>query len=275
MERMDETTKTKLATSLTAESNELLPYLPYLLQDLWELGSVPSHMIDLVRRHLAPTPGFSVLDLGCGKGAVSVAFAKEFGARVTGVDAIPEFADYAKGKAKEWNVERLCTFHTDDVNAFAERTGERGRYDLAILGAVGDILGTPRESLGKLRKLLKPKGFVLIDDAYRQDDVENEDIRYHGGDYLTERDWLEIFEEQGATVLESFKVPPSDMDAVNQANNEAIARRARELCEKYPDKRSLFESYVRSQLNECLDLDENLVGVLWLLSCGNRETERA
>ena len=28
----------KLARSLTADSTQLIPYLPYLLQDLWELG---------------------------------------------------------------------------------------------------------------------------------------------------------------------------------------------------------------------------------------------
>ena len=38
----------KLAKSLTAESVELIPYLPYLLQDLWELGSSPKDMIHLI-----------------------------------------------------------------------------------------------------------------------------------------------------------------------------------------------------------------------------------
>lgn len=36
----------KLAKSLTAESTELIPYLPYLLQDLWELGSSPKDIIE-------------------------------------------------------------------------------------------------------------------------------------------------------------------------------------------------------------------------------------
>jgi len=38
------TVEEKLAKSLTAESVELIPYLPYLLQDLWELGSSPPDM---------------------------------------------------------------------------------------------------------------------------------------------------------------------------------------------------------------------------------------
>jgi len=40
----------KLAKSLTGETTELIPYLPYLLQDLWELGSDPKEIIGLIRK---------------------------------------------------------------------------------------------------------------------------------------------------------------------------------------------------------------------------------
>jgi len=72
---MDKDTAQKLAQSLTADSADIIPFLPYLLQDLWELGSSGSEMADLLRRHVSITPGFTALDLGCGKGAVSVALA--------------------------------------------------------------------------------------------------------------------------------------------------------------------------------------------------------
>lgn len=35
----DKRNRRKLAASLTAETTDLLPFLPYLLQDFWELGS--------------------------------------------------------------------------------------------------------------------------------------------------------------------------------------------------------------------------------------------
>ena len=35
---MTKETEEKLARSLSAETTELLPFLPYLLQDLWALG---------------------------------------------------------------------------------------------------------------------------------------------------------------------------------------------------------------------------------------------
>ena len=59
----------KLAKSLTAESVELIPYLPYLLQDLWELGSSPKDMVHLISKNIITSEKTKVLDLACGKGA--------------------------------------------------------------------------------------------------------------------------------------------------------------------------------------------------------------
>ena len=42
------TVEEKLAKSLTAETIELIPHLPYLLQDLWEMGSSPKEMLDMI-----------------------------------------------------------------------------------------------------------------------------------------------------------------------------------------------------------------------------------
>jgi 2-polyprenyl-3-methyl-5-hydroxy-6-metoxy-1,4-benzoquinol methylase len=79
----------KLAQSLTAETTELLPYLPYLLQDLWELGSVPMDMVELISGNVGVSPRTKILDLACGKGAVSVRLAEEYGCSVKGIDIIP------------------------------------------------------------------------------------------------------------------------------------------------------------------------------------------
>ena len=59
----------KLAKSSTAESVELIPYLPYLLQDLWELGSSPKDMVHLISKNIIISEKTKVLDLACGKGA--------------------------------------------------------------------------------------------------------------------------------------------------------------------------------------------------------------
>ena len=52
---MTDDTQQVLADSLTAEDTALIPHLPYLLQDLWDLGSDPQEIIELLRRHgMAP-----------------------------------------------------------------------------------------------------------------------------------------------------------------------------------------------------------------------------
>lgn len=62
----------KLVKSLTAEYAELIPYLPYLLQDLWELGTSPKAIIDMIQKHIKVSEKTKVLDLACGKGAASI-----------------------------------------------------------------------------------------------------------------------------------------------------------------------------------------------------------
>ena len=64
-----EETKKSILESLDGSDPELFPYLPYLLQDLWEIGADPLSMLSLIRENI-PNKKLTILDLGCGKGAV-------------------------------------------------------------------------------------------------------------------------------------------------------------------------------------------------------------
>jgi len=129
-------TEKKLASSLTAETTELLPFLPYLLQDLWMLGTDPELMASLIERHIRPLDGIRVLDLACGKGPVAVTVAKRLGVRVKGIDLMPEFIEVAAQKAEEAGAAALCDFSDGDINEAV--AVERG-YDCVILGAVSGL----------------------------------------------------------------------------------------------------------------------------------------
>ena len=76
MKNLTNETKEKLARSLSWETIDLLPFLPYLLQDFWELGSDPGVMAELIHRYVHPSEKTRILDLACGKGAVSVKVAQ-------------------------------------------------------------------------------------------------------------------------------------------------------------------------------------------------------
>ena len=110
-----------------------------------------------------------ILDLGCGKGAVSIQMAEEFNCKCLGIDAIPEFIDYAKNKAKEFKVDHLCEFEVNDIR---KRIETLPQFDVIILGSIGPVFGDYYKTLSTLSKNLKQNGIIIIDDGYIEDDSD-------------------------------------------------------------------------------------------------------
>ena len=251
------TVEEKLAQSLTAKSTELIPHLPYLLQDLWELGSSPKDMLEMVKKHVGVSEKTKVLDLACGKGAVSVHIAKELGCRIKGIDLIPEFIDVALQKAEEFGVEEWCEFVVGDIT---EAVKTEKDYDLVILGAVGDVLGNSEETITLLKNTVKKDGYILIDDAYAKENANPK--------YLTRKQWLETFHNTGVKLVEEKLIEEEELASINDEQQKWIIKRARELKEKLPEKADLFDSYIRSQQAECNELENEISGVTMLLQVG-------
>jgi ubiquinone/menaquinone biosynthesis C-methylase UbiE len=254
---MKDDTQEKLAKSLTAESASLLPYLPYLLQDLWELGSSPDGIVSAAKS-CGIGEGWRVLDLGCGKGAVSVRLAQEFGCLVKGIDLMDDFLEYARIKADELGVNPLCGFEAGDINRAVEN--EAG-FDLVILGAVSGVMGTPSETLGKLKRTIKPGGYVIIDDGYLGEGPQAPRLE---GDYYTRDEWLRAFEQAGMELISEIPAG-EETQSVNDSNTAAIAARAAELAAAHPEHKALLENYVTAQQQECDDMTDSIVSCMWLL----------
>ncbi|MCL2806773.1 MAG: class I SAM-dependent methyltransferase [Coriobacteriia bacterium] len=255
-------TNERLACSLSGDTIELLPFLPYLLQDFWELGSDPEVMVELIRKHVDISDTTRVLDLACGKGAVSVKIADELGVKVKGIDLTSEFVEYAKLKAQEFSVNDLCEFAIGDIN---EAVATETDYDCVIYGAVGlDVLGSPLEALNKLKATVKPGGYILIEEGYIPDDGKQGDIRFNKDAYHPLQHWMDLFKEAGFELLETA-AGHSEGDHNSETGLAAITKRANELSEMHPDKIALFKEYVRNQQDEYDDIDNNLVCVTWVL----------
>lgn len=253
-----QTVEEKLAKSLTAETVELIPHLPYLLQDLWELGSSPRDILGLITEHIQAPEGTRVLDLACGKGAVSVNLAKELGCLVKGIDLLPEFIDFALNKAQEFGVGELCQFVVGDITKSVQT--EKG-YDLVILGAVGDVLGTPEETITLLKNTVKKDGYIIIDDAYGNDETNRK--------YPTREQWLAIFNRTGVRLIDEKIIDEDELASLNDEQQALIVKRANELKEKLPEKAHLFDSYIHSQQAECDELENEISGVTLLLQIIN------
>lgn len=97
------------------QDTAIVPFLPYILQDFWEIGTPPEIIIDLVQKHCNDYSKLNVLDLGCGKGAVSLKLAQALKCSCYGIDGIPEFIRTSEEKALEYGVDALCRFEAADI----------------------------------------------------------------------------------------------------------------------------------------------------------------
>ncbi len=237
--------------SLDAAEPAIYSYLPYILQDSWEIGISVDEVIALVRTHTKSDDRLKILDLGCGKGPVSVRLAAEFRCQCLGIDGMSEFIAEAERKAREYGVEDRCRFRIGDIRyAIRELTG----YDVIVLGAIGPVFGDYEATLSALEPCLAPDGIILIDDGYYPDDDQsrNPDIPARSTILLQmEKAGMRLIDEQ-----------ISDRERLRQTDHlifTHLERRCRELMEKYPDRKGIFEAYIQKQIEENRFLETEII----------------
>jgi len=280
----------KLAKSLTAQTPELIPYLPYLLMDIWDLGSSPEDMRTLIEEHLPSPHKLHLIDMGCAKGAAPVYLARAFGCHVKGIDIIPEFIEAAVKHAEANGVGDLCEFVVGDIN---EAVLIERNYDIAILDAIMDVLGTPAETIRMIRHVIKESGYLLINDAYKfhPEDQNQKDSgteakttgsKYSSpkmsldeipefppevleAPYLPYAEWLALFRAEGLEVVATIVTEGQALFSFNDAQKELIRVRAEELKALHPEKQALFDEFIRAQGIKQAAPDMPLQGITWLV----------
>ncbi|MDO8899682.1 MAG: class I SAM-dependent methyltransferase [Bacteroidales bacterium] len=252
------TIEESVSAAMDVREVELLPFLPYILQDFWEIGSDPDTIIALIEKHGKGHKHIKVLDLGCGKGAVSVKVAKKFGCNCHGIDAVPAFIDYAIDKAKEYNISELCTFEVGDIR---EKVLHLKDFDVVILGSIGQVFGDYAETLAAISPCLSDQGLIIIEDAYVDDassfshpqllkkQVMHDQIAGAGMDIIAE-----IVEQVDENLLESYNLQQANID-----------QRCNELMVQQPEMAGVFQRYAERQKEEYNNLSENMICVAMVL----------
>jgi len=231
----------------------IVPFLPYILQDFWELGTPPNIVIDFIQKHCKNHSTLHVLDLGCGKGIVSVKLAEALHCNCYGIDGIPEFIESAKEKAREYGVEALCRFEVGDIR---ERIDALDTFDIIVLGAIGPVFGDYYATLTKLLKHLTPEGIIIINDAYIDDSstFQYQDILHH-------QELLHQINQTGMEVIDEYTGKPT-----NSAEEfENVQKRCKELLITYPEKTALFENYIQMQAEVYDALEHNIIGSIMVI----------
>ena len=121
-----------------------------------------SKHVELMRRHMGLRPGASVIDIGCGTGALVVELARE-GASVTGVDTFEEAGGIdrriVEARLREGGVAAEIVAASASSLPFAD-----GAFDLAV--SVGMLEHEPpgerRRVLPEMMRVVRPGGFLCL-----------------------------------------------------------------------------------------------------------------
>ncbi len=255
---MNNDSKKSIADSLEAET-KLLPYMPYLLQDLWAMGCSANQIIDLIASLDFPSGNVKVLDLGCGKGALPVQIAAKFGFNVTGVDAMPEFLKFAEEKSVEFKVASLCTFINEDILNYVTDNHD---FNIVILASLGGIFGSNKQTIEKLRTQVSPGSYIIIDDGYlKKKDASNRKGYLHYRNYEETVKELTSFNDDLISEISTTE----SSKKINDEYLEAIEKRCTELITQHPQLENDLKNYLDLQREECEILDIEIEGTIWVL----------
>jgi len=238
---------------------EILVHVPELLHDLWELGSDPKLVVELLREQGLDGLERRVLDLGCGKGAVALAVAGALGCRVDAVDALPAFVDIARSEARARGLHRLCRFSVGDLR---ETVAESEGYDAVLLVSVG-VLGSAEAMIAGVRRCVVPGGLMIVDDAYLD---EPGAVDFPGYEQLTTREeTLRQLTAHGDELVVERHWPLTEVRDQNRRYTAWIEGRAEELAARHPEHANAFLAYVEKERQECELLETSVRSAIWML----------
>ena len=157
--------------------------------DLYEIAWGRSHHMcpfekgeafaDAIRRHeryisdrLGLEPGMLVLDVGCGVGGPMREIARHSGARIVGINVVPEEVEKTRRYNEEAGLSKQCEAMVAD---FMDLPFEDATYDRIY--AIGSTCHAPDRTpaFKELFRVLKPGGLLVADECVMTDDYDPDD----------------------------------------------------------------------------------------------------
>lgn len=236
------TLEESVVSAMDGSDKKLFPFIPFIMQDLWEFGASAEVVKNLVRKHMDNYNQLAVVDLGCGKGCSNIKLAKEFSCSCLGIDAVKEFIGEAKRKAREWQVGQHCKFEVGDIR---KKIKTLGMFDIIILGSIGPVFGDYKKTLMTLKEHLTDRGIIIVDDGY----VTNDNNFIHP-QILKKNMILEQIENASMQLLDEVVIDPEKIKSSDDYILDKIIKRCNQLIEMYPDDSQVFLDYIIAQQQE-------------------------
>jgi len=252
-----------IITVMELTDKSLVDYLPYIFQDHWELGTSSEEIIEIIKKYKENYSNLNVLDLGSGKGAISVKIASELGCKCLGIDGINNFVAFSNNKAIEYSVNNICTFETGDIRS---KIKTLEKYDVILLMAIGPILGNYYETLTQLSSHLSNDGLIIIDDGYVESECKKIYPNKEYPNVLKENEINDQVNKAGMKIIEKMTINEiSGTEEKYGTDFNNIEKRCMELVEKYPENKELFLGYIKRQKREYEILNNEIVPAIFVI----------
>ncbi len=243
--------------SLDLLDKEMEKYIPFVLQDLWELGSIPEYIYQLIDNNIDTKKIKKIMDFGCGKGAVLSYLAKRMEFQGFGIDIVPEFIEFANRHSIENSVNDRLNFSIGDI---LEYIGRNEKYDMVIYGYDSGLLGDVYNTISQLQNSISDSGYLILEIAFTLDEKE----RIEG--LPAKKELLEQLDKSVLKTVDKIFWDTNKIRTINNQNNHYINKRIQELKKTYPEQTQIFERYISNQMDECKLIENEMICSTWLMS---------
>jgi SAM-dependent methyltransferase len=142
--------------------------------------------------------GVTLLDVSSGRGTQSIYYAKEFEAKVTGLDISEDMVKTATQNAKRENIENKVQFRIGDSQ---DLPFEDNTFDVVINECAVGIPDDSQKVLNEMVRVVRPEGKILIHEStWRQKLSDEEKIEFaerYGTTPLELAEWISMLEKAG------------------------------------------------------------------------------
>ena len=242
---------------------ELLPLLPAVFADFCALGGWPDKVATVLRESAQLPHEASVVDLGCGKGAVSLVLAAQLGYRVTGFDLFEPFLEDAASGARAAGVDHLCSFEVADIRDRAEGADA---FDVVIFAAVGaGLFGDYSGCMAAIRRWTRPGGYIVISDGFLRQSHQPV-AKFPGYGYYERHD--EVVGQltaHGDVMVREILISSEEFAEQSLRDLESISRGVQRLSRTHAEHREQLKQLLESQDAEYAFLNKHTTEAIWLL----------
>lgn len=242
---------------------ELLPLLPEIFADFCALGGWPEKVATILRESAQLPREAAVVDLGCGKGGVSLVLATQLGCRVTGFDLFEPFLADAASGARAAGVDHLCSFELADIRDRAENVNA---FDVAIFAAVGaGVYGDYSDCIAAIRRWARPDGYIVISDGFLRQSIPP-GAKFVGYAYYECHDEaVRQLTAHGDVMVREILISGEEFAEQNRRDLESIRSAVARLSQTHAQHSEQLKHFLASQEAEYTFLNQHTTEAIWLL----------